>query len=106
MNKDVLTKIKESFIEKNQAKAIELISTINKSHVMGESEYNLNSTHISVIELAKGNLKELRYYVTCAKKDFRDVIYWVSIDEEREKVINETVNYVKKELKTTEGGHD
>lgn len=106
MDKDVLAKIKESFTEKNQLKAIELVNSINKKHVMGESEYNLNNTHYSVIELAKGNLKELRYYVACAKKDFRDVIYWVSIDKHREKVINETVNYVKKELKNAEGGHD
>ena len=106
MNKEIITKIKETFSEANHAKSIDLVKSITKNHVMAESDYNLNNTHLSVITLAKGNIKELAYYVNCAKKDFRDVIYWVSIDTKREKIINETVKYVKKELKNAEGGHD
>jgi uncharacterized protein len=106
MDKDVLDAIINSFSKENKDEAIDLINTITKSHVMAKCDYNLKNTHLSVVYLAKGNLKELAYYVNCAKKDFRDVIYWVRIVEKREKVINETVKYVKKELKNAEGGHD
>ena len=106
MHKDVLHKIKEGFSELNQTEAIELINTIKLSHVMAQSEYNLKNTLFAVIQLAEGNIKDLKYYIDCAKTDFRDVIYWVSIDNKRKHVITETVKYVKKELKNAEGGHD
>lgn len=47
---------------------------------MAESEHNLHNTRFAILQLAKGNLERTVELVKHAKVDFRDIIYWVSLD--------------------------
>jgi len=49
---------------------------------MAESQHNLDNTWCAILKLSNGDLSELRSLVKAAKQDFRDVIYWVSIENE------------------------
>ncbi|MEW7279320.1 hypothetical protein ABW636_12065 [Aquimarina sp. 2201CG1-2-11] len=53
----------------------ELLS-IDLSHVMAASEYNLKNTRLAILKLAKGELSEVIELTKRAKIDFRDVIMW------------------------------
>jgi hypothetical protein len=56
------------------------LESITMSHVSADSQVNLDNTRSAVLQLSKGDISKLRYYVTAAKTDFRDVIYWASTD--------------------------
>ena len=57
------------------------LSTINLTHVMAESEYNLNNTLLSILLLANGDADEVAKLTERAKIDFRDVIYWATLQK-------------------------
>lgn len=76
MNKELLEKISQEFKEEQIELVKEELSSIKLSHVMAESEYNLNNTRFSILKLAKGDLNEVIDLTKAAKIDFRDVIMW------------------------------
>jgi hypothetical protein len=47
---------------------------------MAESESNLHNLRFAILQLAKGNLSRVVELTEHAKIDFRDIIYWVSLD--------------------------
>ena len=47
---------------------------------MAESEHNLRNTRLAILKLAKGRLDRVVELTEHAKVDFRDIIYWVSLD--------------------------
>jgi len=65
---------------KQQAVKDELLS-IELKHVMADSEYNLNNTRFSILSLAKGDSDKVIELTAHAKFDFRDVIYWATLDQ-------------------------
>lgn len=52
------------------------LSSIGLEHVMSESEHNLENTKRAILQLAKGDVKEVIDLVEQAKIDFRNVILW------------------------------
>jgi hypothetical protein len=47
---------------------------------MAESEFNLHNLRFAILQLAKGDLARVIELTEHAKVDFRDIIYWVSLD--------------------------
>lgn len=76
MNKELLEKISQEFHPGEIELVKNELSSIKLSHVMAESEYNLNNTRFSILKLAKGDLNEVIKFTEAAKIDFRDVIMW------------------------------
>jgi len=77
MNDELLMMIAKMFKEEEQEVIREAMNSITLDLVM-DSEINLFNTQRSIIQLSKGSLEDFQNYVKCAKKDFRDVIYWAS----------------------------
>jgi hypothetical protein len=46
--------------------------------VMAKSSKNLLNAHLAILKLSDGDASQISHYTSCAKKDFRDVIYWAS----------------------------
>ncbi|WP_086934200.1 hypothetical protein [Agarilytica rhodophyticola] len=75
-----LKKIESDFSRPDCDTAISLLSTIKLDHVMAYSQHNLDNTRSAILQLSGGDLAQLESLVTAAKKDFRDVIYWASLE--------------------------
>ena len=56
------------------------LSSITLDHVMANSNDNLHKTRAAVLQLSRGDLNELKRLVSSAREDFRNVIYWASLD--------------------------
>ena len=84
MQKKIINIINRDFPEDKKEIVIEYLSTIKLSHVMGESEINLENTLLSILFLAKGDVNGVAELTACAKKDFRDVIYWATLEAAKE----------------------
>ncbi len=80
MDKSILEIIRKEYNNQDQQGVIDELSSITLKHVMAESEFNLRNTRLAVLQLSNGNLKDLKRYVQSAKRDFRDVIYWASME--------------------------
>ena len=59
------------------------LNSITLDHVMANSKVNLDNTRSAILQLSKGNLPKLISLVEAAKIDFRDVIYWASLENEK-----------------------
>jgi len=79
MNKNKLT----DFDDCDHELVISELNSITLDHVMANSEKNLRKTKTAILKLSKGDLNELGRLVISAKTDFRDVIYWASLDNEK-----------------------
>lgn len=49
-----------------------------------DSEHNFNNAIGAILALSKGEISELKTLVDAARLDFRDVIYWWSLEQKRE----------------------
>lgn len=78
MNEKILKIINQEFEDSEIELVINELKSITLKHVMAESEINLNNTRMSILKLAKGNLKEVINLTKSAKIDFRDVIMWAT----------------------------
>jgi len=76
MNKKIIENITSNFSEEERELVISELSSIKLSHVMANSEHNLNDTRFAILKLAKGNLNDVIEFTKFAKIDFRDVIMW------------------------------
>jgi hypothetical protein len=85
MNQNICHRIRVEFSEEDFTKALTELESITLKHVMAESQYNLDNTLNSILNLSKGDLKELKMLVNVAKMDFRDVIYWDSLEKKKSK---------------------
>ena len=56
------------------------LNSITLDHVMANSKDNLNKTRAAVLQLSRGDLNELKRLVSSTREDFRNVIYWASLD--------------------------
>jgi len=81
MNKEILDYIDKDFELEFREAVIEQLLSIELRHVMAKSAYNLNITRMSILYLAKGNVKEVITLTERAKIDFRDVIMWAIQDK-------------------------
>lgn len=76
MNKKILENINIDFNVEQKELVIAELSSIKLSHVMANSESNLNNTRFAILKLAKGDLNKVTELTKAAKIDFRDVIMW------------------------------
>ena len=83
MNSKIKNKLLAQFSSQDQADALSEMESITLQHVMAKSQTNLDNTLLAILELSKGNLTELESLVKAAKKDFRDVIYWASLEKNK-----------------------
>ncbi len=81
MNKNILEIIGLDFSEEQKSLVVAELSSIKLSHVMANSEYNLNNTRHAILKLSKGDLNEVVELTKAAKIDFRDVIMWASQEQ-------------------------
>ena len=84
MNQEIKNEIYKTFKEEDHTRTIEILSSITLKYVMAESQTNLDNTWLSIIYLSKGSIGKLKELVTVAKIDFRDVIYWATLEKEEE----------------------
>jgi len=76
MNKKILEIIELNFDETQRKLVIAELSSIKLSHVMANSQYNLDNTWLAILKLANGSLDDVIEFTKSAKTDFRDVIMW------------------------------
>ncbi|MBU1108482.1 MAG: hypothetical protein KKB51_17540 [Candidatus Riflebacteria bacterium] len=75
--------IESDFTESDYKLVVAEMESINLNHVMANSQSNLDTTWSSILQLSKGDLNKLRNFVAAAKKDFRDVIYWATLENQK-----------------------
>ena len=80
MKSEIGTIINEQFSDKDRELVTKELETISIEHVMAQSAENLKNTQVAILKLAKGDVNEIIRLVECAKSDFRDVIYWASME--------------------------
>ena len=83
MNKAFIEKLKSDFSGTDYELAISEMESITLKHVMANSQTNLDNTLSAILQLSKGDLNELGNLVGAAKEDFRDVIYWATLENEK-----------------------
>jgi len=83
MNKAIIEKLNSDFSGTDYELAISELESITLKHVMANSQTNLDNTLSAIMQLSKGDLNELANLVEAAKKDFRDVIYWATLEDEK-----------------------
>ena len=82
MKQKMLDIINKDFPKETREIVTECLSSINLTHVMGESEINLDNTLLSILYLAKGDVNTIVELTEKAKVDFRDVIYWAQLEQQ------------------------
>jgi hypothetical protein len=80
MKNEIGTIINEQFSDKDRELVTKELETISIEHVMAQSAENLKNTQVAILKLAKGDVNEIIRLVECAINDFRDVIYWASME--------------------------
>jgi hypothetical protein len=78
MDKKILDIVNRDFSGEQKELVINELSSIGLNHVMAASEYNLQSTRLSILKLAKGDITQVINFTESAKIDFRDVIMWAT----------------------------
>ncbi|CAA6823017.1 MAG: Unknown protein [uncultured Sulfurovum sp.] len=79
MNEEHIEKIKKDFDQSDYDLVISEMESITLSHVMANSQTNLDNTWTAILHLSNGDLNEIGRLVDAAKTDFRDVIYWATL---------------------------
>ena len=82
MNEEIRNRILREFKESEHAIVLAEMESITLQYVMAESQTNLENTWLAILDLSKGDLTELKALVKSAKTDFRDVIYWATLEKE------------------------
>lgn len=72
----------EHYSAEDRLAAREALATILPKHTMGGG-YNRINTIRAIVELAQGDLEQLKQLVEHAKLDFRDIILWQQMSREK-----------------------
>jgi hypothetical protein len=82
MNKEHFKEISSQFSKSDYEIVVSEMESITLDYVMASSQVNLDNTWSAILELSKGNLSKLGELVNAAKIDFRDVIYWATLEKD------------------------
>ena len=85
MNDSHIEKIRQDFSDSEFDLVVAALETVELKHVMANSQMNLDNTRSAILHLSKGNFEDLKAYVEDAKRDFRDVIYWATLEGKNDK---------------------
>lgn len=80
MEKSLLDIVYNEYHQLEHDQIKETFENLASEDEMTNSEANLSNTVHAILKLAKGNMVELRRLTECAKVDFRDVLYWASLE--------------------------
>ena len=80
MNQKITNQIELDFNKDEQKTVKRELLSIQEIYV-DISSYNFENTCLAILKLAEGELTKVKYYVSAAKKDFRDVIMWAMEDK-------------------------
>ena len=80
LSQQIIDIIHANFTTANQQLVKDELLSLELKHVMADSEYNLNNTRLSILFLSKQDINEVVKLTARAKEDFRDVIYWATLD--------------------------
>lgn len=83
MEREIVAQIQSTFAANNHSEVVQLLESITPADVMAQSEENLRNTRLAVLYLSKGELTQLKEYTEAAKRDFRDVIYWATLEQKK-----------------------
>lgn len=78
MNREIIKSVNSMFPLEERDFVLRELSSLTIDEVMNKSEKNLLNAHMAILKLSNGDTSQISHYVSCAKKDFRDVIYWAS----------------------------
>jgi hypothetical protein len=78
MNREIIKLVNSTFPLEERDFVLGELNSLTVNDVMKKSEKNLLNAHMAILKLSDGDASQISRYVTCAKKDFRDVIYWAS----------------------------
>ncbi|HAS42861.1 MAG TPA: hypothetical protein DCS93_20445 [Microscillaceae bacterium] len=81
MDQSIIDIVNQEFSTQEAALVIDALSSINLNHIMAQSKSQLKYTKLSILKLAKGDLDEVIDLTEKAKIDFRDILYWASLQE-------------------------
>jgi hypothetical protein len=74
ISRDVLKQIEDDFEKATQSEIVEMLSLYTGNET--------SRVQIDILQLAKGNAKEVEKLVDAAMRDYRDVIFWAEYAEE------------------------
>lgn len=85
LKRDINEKIVADYAPEEQKSVISALSKLTLQHVMAQSEWNLLSARKAILTLAKGEFDQIPDLVEAAQRDFRDVMYWVWLQEKEKR---------------------
>jgi hypothetical protein len=78
MDETVINLVNSSFSLDERKLVLDELAKLSLDDVMAKSENNLLNTLTAILQLSEGSLSQVAHFVSCAKDDFRNVIYWAS----------------------------
>jgi len=78
MNNEIKKLVRESFSEVDIELVFSELETLNLSHVMANSQSQLDSVLKGILKLSECDPNRICTYVAAAKTDCRDILYWSS----------------------------
>lgn len=82
MKQDINEQIVADYAPEERKSVISALSKLSLKHVMAESEWNLLKARKAILILAQGAFDKIPDLVGAAQQDFRDVMYWVWLQEQ------------------------
>jgi hypothetical protein len=70
----MIERIRRDFADAEQETAVSLLQSVKRHHVMAGSDFNIAITRVALLDLADGDLAELKRCTSIAQLDFREVI--------------------------------
>src|SRR5947209_19917692 len=89
---EVVAGVQKSFPESAYSRVLELLDTYGVESYERERE----RVQLAILKLSDGNEEKLREFVAVAKRDYRDVLFWVEYPEESKLDTPEKRERVKK----------
>jgi len=75
---EVAAVILKTFPETSHSRVLELLDTYGVESYERERE----RVQLAILKLSEGNQEKLREFITVAKRDYRDVLFWAEYPEE------------------------
>lgn len=77
-----LNRLRAEFAEADLPNVIAALDDLTPAHAM-DSQSNLDNAIDAILNLSQGDAEELIRLVEAARTDFRDVIYWWSLEQQK-----------------------
>src|ERR1700731_3917491 len=75
---EVLAAVQKAFPESSQTQVLESLD----NYGIESYEHERERVQLAILKLSEGNEEKLREFAAIAKRDYRDVLFWVEYPEE------------------------